>query len=202
MAWTSYLVPWRSVRGSRVVKITARSAPLHHVQSPLCPHWWAIFPPDEKVLRGMFWCGYQDMARWASAPPLPSDCCRCRPKAKAAASTTKASGGSGDSNGSSRGRRDDRRGILLRGRSSTEDVDPEEEEDGDAIWHDVQKALAKRPQDGKLLPDRDPTSGESVEELLAIFHTARDAGNAVVWKAVLVVLPIVLALPAYVLLYT
>lgn len=42
--------------------------------------WWALFPPPVDVLRGLFWTGYRDAARYFSEKPPtdPLELCKCR----------------------------------------------------------------------------------------------------------------------------
>ncbi|CAD7937149.1 unnamed protein product [Amoebophrya sp. A120] len=66
LAWLTFLVPWRTFHpDDSVVKVSALSAPTADiVPRIIIPFWWAGFPPSEKVLRGIFWSGYQDGMAW------------------------------------------------------------------------------------------------------------------------------------------
>lgn len=80
------LVPWRGAPGDHVVRVSACAHPLADVKIDRVPYWWAVLPPEPRVLRGVFWCGYRDAARWFSTKPQdsPESCCRKNPQASAA----------------------------------------------------------------------------------------------------------------------
>eukprot|EP00927_Polykrikos_kofoidii_P061747 TRINITY_DN56582_c0_g1_i1.p1 TRINITY_DN56582_c0_g1~~TRINITY_DN56582_c0_g1_i1.p1 ORF type:complete len:732 (+),score=106.26 TRINITY_DN56582_c0_g1_i1:161-2197(+) len=67
--WSSLLVPWRGGQGDSVVKVSGIGSPTSDIGPPLLPPWWAILPPSERVLRGLFWRGYGDAARWFRTEP-------------------------------------------------------------------------------------------------------------------------------------
>eukprot|EP00428_Durinskia_dybowskii_P044281 CAMPEP_0170350142 /NCGR_PEP_ID=MMETSP0116_2-20130129/76365_1 /TAXON_ID=400756 /ORGANISM="Durinskia baltica, Strain CSIRO CS-38" /LENGTH=472 /DNA_ID=CAMNT_0010604033 /DNA_START=87 /DNA_END=1502 /DNA_ORIENTATION=- len=83
LLWPSrLLVPWRAAEGDHVVRISASGAPLADIRAPVrIPAWWMIMPPPPDILRGFFWIGYRDAARWFAAAPASAakfDPCRCR----------------------------------------------------------------------------------------------------------------------------
>lgn len=76
--WSSLLVPWRGGEGDRVVKVSGFGSPNSDIRPPFLPPWWGIFPPPVRVLRGIFWRGYKDAARWFRTEPQPLfDQCSC-----------------------------------------------------------------------------------------------------------------------------
>mmetsp|Transcript_11272 Transcript_11272/g.27557 ORF Transcript_11272/g.27557 Transcript_11272/m.27557 type:complete len:1794 (-) Transcript_11272:133-5514(-) len=66
LAWLTFLVPWRTFHpDDSVIKVSALSAPFADiVPRIIIPLWWAAFPPSQKVLKGIFWSGYQDAMLW------------------------------------------------------------------------------------------------------------------------------------------
>jgi len=78
LLWSSFFVPWAS-DDSHTIRVSALSRPLTDITAPLQPLWWSLFPPPVDVLRGLYWTGYRDAARYFSAPPAsPFDLCMCR----------------------------------------------------------------------------------------------------------------------------
>lgn len=78
LLWSSFFVPWAS-DDSHTIRVSALSRPLTDISAPLQPMWWILFPPPVDVLRGMYWIGYRDAARYFSvAPANPFDLCMCR----------------------------------------------------------------------------------------------------------------------------
>jgi len=78
LLWSSFFVPWAS-DDSHTIRVSALSRPLTDISAPLSPLWWSMFPPPVDVLRGMYWIGYRDAARWFSAAPTdPLSLCMCR----------------------------------------------------------------------------------------------------------------------------
>merc|ERR1719414_2514839 len=69
LVWSSLLVPWSGDNLDLVIKVSAVSAPLTDIRAPLSPPWWTILPPSVDVLRGFFWAGYRDAARFFAVPP-------------------------------------------------------------------------------------------------------------------------------------
>lgn len=77
LLWSSFFVPWVS-DDSLTVRVSAISRPLTDIRAPVQPLWWSLVPPPVDVLRGLFWTGYRDAARFFSKPPMPLDFCKCR----------------------------------------------------------------------------------------------------------------------------
>jgi len=81
LQWSSFFVPWIST-DSHTVRVSAICRPLTDMRAPLHPLWWTLFPPPPDVLRGLYWTGYRDAARWFSLLSQPHqgplDMCRCR----------------------------------------------------------------------------------------------------------------------------
>lgn len=79
--WPShFFVPWRGGMHDYVVQVSATSMPLSDISSPSMPFWWGFIPPSVDILRGLFWLGYRDAARWFSTAPkaTPDLCCSWR----------------------------------------------------------------------------------------------------------------------------
>lgn len=77
LLWSSFFVPWVS-DDSLTVRVSAISRPLTDIRAPVQPMWWTLMPPPVDALRGLFWVGYRDAARFFSVPPTPLDVCKCR----------------------------------------------------------------------------------------------------------------------------
>lgn len=78
LLWSRFFVPWAS-DDSHTVRVSALSRPLTDISAPLQPLWWSMFPPSEDALRGLFWHGYRDAARYFSSQPTdPLEFCKCR----------------------------------------------------------------------------------------------------------------------------
>ncbi|CAE7694505.1 Elovl7 [Symbiodinium pilosum] len=151
MFWPQMLVPWKGNEADYVVRVAALLRnPSSDISAPFIPAWWSIFPPKEPILRGVYWRGYQDAARWFSRSPESSACWSCRASANAEGLRRRPSG---------------------KGRLS---LKPEgtEETDGDARdrWFEIQKLLLKKPDGG--LPDVDPATGKPPEEYIKIMEDA------------------------------
>lgn len=74
LVWPSrVLVPWRGRRGDLVVRISACGNPFSDVAISPVPFWWAVMPPSEEALRGLYWCGYRDVVRWFNAVSTAAD---------------------------------------------------------------------------------------------------------------------------------
>lgn len=76
--WSSFFVPWRTLQeDDRVIKTSAVGSPFSQIRPPnIMPFWWALFPPKEEVLQGMYQQGYEDARvffnsyKWnGSSPP-------------------------------------------------------------------------------------------------------------------------------------
>lgn len=77
LLWSSFFVPWVS-DDSLTVRVSAMGRPLTDIRAPVQPLWWGLLPPPIDVLRGLFWIGYRDAARFFSEPPMQLDFCKCR----------------------------------------------------------------------------------------------------------------------------
>lgn len=62
--WSTMFVPWRGERNDKVIRVSAYSAPGSDIKPGLVPPWWTVIPPEPDVLRGMFWTGYLDAAKF------------------------------------------------------------------------------------------------------------------------------------------
>lgn len=143
--WSSSLVPWKGFPDDHVVKVSAFKAPRSAVKPPLLPPWWSLFPPDVSILRGMYWLGYQDMARWfAHKPTSLFDSCACRRAPTRTASP---------------------RAAAPPDESDAADTDDPLLQDGSEAWA-AARALLLRTPSASLVPDRDGASGESPHELI------------------------------------
>eukprot|EP00928_Gymnodinium_smaydae_P022384 TRINITY_DN18823_c0_g2_i2.p1 TRINITY_DN18823_c0_g2~~TRINITY_DN18823_c0_g2_i2.p1 ORF type:complete len:728 (-),score=42.29 TRINITY_DN18823_c0_g2_i2:73-2208(-) len=97
LLWPSRLfVPWRAADGDHVVRISS----VPNGVGDICimqrvPLWWMILPPPPHILRGIFWCGYRDAARWFSKEPTSHSTCVCRRREEA----TEDFGDGGESDG-------------------------------------------------------------------------------------------------------
>jgi len=199
MAWTSALVPWRGPRGSRVVKITARSAPLHHVQSPMMPLWWAVFPPSKDVLRGMFWRGYRDMAEWFNTPPETLNTCCRRPMSRLISPTNQQQRQVSPTNQQQRQVSPTNQEPLDKPEAFAADVGAatakaEDLDDHVEIWKAARALLTPNAkEDGGLknscLPQTDPFTDQSVKELMDVFHAEAKHGNQIVCRALMFIAP-------------
>jgi hypothetical protein len=79
MFWPQMMVPWKGSQDDYKVRVSAFSIPLSDIRSQVLPTWWALFPPDEVILRGLFWSGYRDAGRWfAGSSSKGRDLCGCR----------------------------------------------------------------------------------------------------------------------------
>merc|ERR1719291_1381131 len=78
LLWSSFFVPWVS-DSNLTVRVSALSRPLTDIKARLTPLWWTLWPPTEDVLRGMYWSGYADAARFFSESPMdPLSMCQCQ----------------------------------------------------------------------------------------------------------------------------
>jgi len=145
LVWSSLLVPWSGDDADLVVKVSAISAPLTDMRAPLSPIWWVILPPSVDALRGLFWVGYRDAARWFTDPPQdPLDRCKCRAL------------------------RSPRRSAHA------EEPDPLSRSRF-AKHLAAQKLLLQQPRPaGEALPLLDPATGQAVQDLIAQYYRAVD----------------------------
>jgi hypothetical protein len=152
LVWSSLLVAWSGPRPDLVVKVSALGAPLTDIRAPVSPVWWCIIPPDVDTLRGLFWLGYRDAARWFTEPPQdPLELCKCRSSSNSVRRRSR--NGSSDStetddtlSASRFAKHDAARKLLLRTPGPLED----------------------------LLPTVDPATGQSVAQLIACYRRTVD----------------------------
>lgn len=142
LVWPSrLLVPWRGEEGDHVVRVSACGAPLADIGVQQVPFWWAILPPSPEVLRGVFWCGYRDAARWFATQPKRNSLSSC-------------------------GCRRDAQGEDMQQDAST-DVDSSDT--ALARWR-AANALCKKAAAGErdrpLLPEKDPKTGQDIQALV------------------------------------
>lgn len=183
LVWSSLLVPWSGGEQDLVVKVSATSTPLTDIRAPLSPPWWTVLPPSVDVLRGMFWTGYRDAAAWFSDPPQePKNMCRCRSVPRRAAASEGAvfspagidgQGSSGNGDGDGDGEGSPQGPPLLQ-------EDPLSK--SRLAKHQMaQRLLRKTPT--MVLPERDPTTGQSVQELMSRYRREVDRNFGAVLRA-------------------
>jgi len=149
MFWPQMLVPWKGNEADYVVRVSALlSNPSSDISAPFLPAWWAVFPPKEPILRGLYWRGYRDAARWFSSPEVSAWSCRSAASAEGLR------------------RRPSGKGRLSLKPEGTEDADGEDRD----RWFEIQKLLLKKP-DG-LVPDADPATGQAPEEYIELMEAA------------------------------
>jgi len=155
LVWSSLLVAWSGDRPDLVVKVSAIGAPLTDMRAPVSPVWWCILPPDVDTLRGLFWLGYKDAARWFTEPPHdPLDLCKCRSSSHSVRRRSR--NGSSDSTDSTT--EDD---TLSASRFAKHDA--------------ARKLLLRTPGPLEdLLPTVDPATGQSVAQLIACYRRTVD----------------------------
>jgi len=160
LVWSSLLVAWSGDRPDLVVKVSAIAAPLTDIRAPVSPVWWCIIPPDVDTLRGLFWLGYRDAARWFTEPPQdPLDLCKCRSSSNSVRRRPR--NGSSDSTTT-----DD---TLRASRFAKHDA--------------ARKLLLRTPGPLEdLLPTVDPATGQSVAQLIACYRRSVDQTNRRVWR--------------------
>ena len=78
MFWPQMLVPWRGTLDDFVVRVSVVSMLTGDIKTSYLPIWWALFPPEEDVLRGLYWLGYSDTARWFARQPSNQGKCSTR----------------------------------------------------------------------------------------------------------------------------
>ena len=53
LVWSDrLLVPWRGAPGDHVVRVSACGDPLADLKIERVAYWWAVLPPDPRILRG------------------------------------------------------------------------------------------------------------------------------------------------------
>mmetsp|Transcript_41901 Transcript_41901/g.89950 ORF Transcript_41901/g.89950 Transcript_41901/m.89950 type:complete len:769 (+) Transcript_41901:188-2494(+) len=162
LVWPSrLLVPWRGAENDYVVRVSASASPISDVRLRRVPLWWAVLPPSPKILRGLYWCGYRDCARFfAQEPPKERsalDACRCRRPAPASADMSPSGHGHGNN-----------------------DAHVGNEDTAASRWSAARALLKKEPpkSEAEWLPKLDPTTGESVAELVALAEAMADRQSA------------------------
>eukprot|EP00419_Tripos_fusus_P022520 CAMPEP_0172721550 /NCGR_PEP_ID=MMETSP1074-20121228/79305_1 /TAXON_ID=2916 /ORGANISM="Ceratium fusus, Strain PA161109" /LENGTH=633 /DNA_ID=CAMNT_0013547309 /DNA_START=245 /DNA_END=2146 /DNA_ORIENTATION=+ len=152
LVWSSLLVAWSGDRPDLVVKVSAIAAPLTDIRAPVSPVWWCILPPDVDTLRGLFWLGYKDAARWfTESPQDPLDVCKCRSSSNS---------------------------VRRRYRSDSSDSATTDDTLSASRFakHDAARKLLLRTPGPleELLPAVDPATGQSVAELIACYRRTVD----------------------------
>jgi len=200
LVWSSLLVPWSGEDADLVVKVSAVGAPLMDIRAPMSPIWWAMLPPDLDEMRGMFWVGYQDAARWFAGPTSDLGLCRCRvprerprpaPTASAGAASSKAS--SKDNKSSRQKASGDRGAEETQGDSSSGECNSETTADPLSTSRVRKHAMArslllKQPAPvGKELPELDPVTGQRVQDLIRCYRRGIDEGfRRALWATLVV----------------
>lgn len=180
MFWPQMMVPWRGSRNDHLVRISTVSLLSGDIMTSYLPTWWSIFPPEEDILRGLFWLGYADMQKWFTQPPSSGfECWSCRRSPSASDAYL-----AGENYEPSHGRR--RSSTLSEKPALSRQVSPalstgsqvsaasEAEEEHDqrmATWLAARKLLLCEPSD-KMLPDICPTTGRNPNEFLDICNAA------------------------------
>jgi hypothetical protein len=154
MFWPQFLVPWKGTHDDFVVRVNVMlSGPASDIAPPLLPTWWSLFPPEESVLRGLYWIGYENAARWfAQAPHSNFGSFSCRRSAAEHAPSAEMTWPSKCENS-----------------GSAEDI----REDRSSTWQAAQKLLLRSPS-SKFLPDVDAATGRNPVELVQQCHAARE----------------------------
>jgi len=148
MFWPQMLVPWKGTANDCVVRVSAMIAgPSTDIKPPLLPMWWSVFPPEEDILRGIYWMGYKNAAQWFSEAPSSFECLSCR----SSAVTARIDGS--------------RRNSPTTGSRPREDS-----EDGSTItWLAARQTLLKAPG-AAYLPDVDPVTGRKPSEYVDLLE--------------------------------
>merc|ERR1712113_512740 len=152
LIWPSrLLVPWRAAERDLVLRVSASGAPGADIAIRRVPYWWAGLPPSIETLRGLFWMGYRDAARWFSTEPQAKSeaACRCRRMSETQKAARKESTSAGTTH------------------PSAEQGEVRDQNDGAgelARWRAAQ-ALLRKPI-GKL-PEKDNCTNLSVADLIA-----------------------------------
>eukprot|EP00929_Paragymnodinium_shiwhaense_P015867 TRINITY_DN123971_c0_g1_i1.p1 TRINITY_DN123971_c0_g1~~TRINITY_DN123971_c0_g1_i1.p1 ORF type:complete len:726 (+),score=165.63 TRINITY_DN123971_c0_g1_i1:91-2268(+) len=160
MMWSSLLVPWQAAEDSRhLIKVSALSQPLTDIRAPLQPIWWAMLPPPLDALRGLFWCGYRDMALYFATPPVDAGC-KCRRPSTASPPPSP--------NGKSLDKWEKER------ERSESGAEPDKLRSSRLEKYHAAKKLVLRPiaPRGQELPEFDPVTGQRVSYLIDCFHQA------------------------------
>ncbi|CAK9108180.1 Elongation of very long chain fatty acids protein 7 (3-keto acyl-CoA synthase Elovl7) (ELOVL fatty acid elongase 7) (ELOVL FA elongase 7) (Very long chain 3-ketoacyl-CoA synthase 7) (Very long chain 3-oxoacyl-CoA synthase 7) [Durusdinium trenchii] len=174
MFWPQFLVPWKGTQSDLVIRVAAVWRNLSaDIVAPSVPTWWALLPPEVDALRGLYWQGYSDAARWfTQGPQNPFDCLSCRsggsmrrrpskgqfkPEATENKETRELKEEAEDD--------DSKGGAGNKERKESKDVVGPNQ----TTLLEVQKLLVKKPADDPL-PEVDPLTGRSPLEYIAIME--------------------------------
>jgi hypothetical protein len=164
MFWPQMFVPWRGKQDDFVVRISALTLG-GDVKSSYLPLLWSVFPPEPDVLRGLYWIGYSNAARWFSQQPSrPFECWSCRRVESHLSSASAHCEDQSLRRSSSFGRR--------RARTDTDEFGIAEHNGRLSTWLAARKVLLKEP--GAKLPDLDPKTGRKPSELMEFCQAAID----------------------------
>lgn len=193
LIWSSLLVPWSGDDKDLCVKVSAWSAPLSDIRAKPSPPWWILIPPSKAVLRGIFWSGYRDAARWFAEPPSEAMLCGCR-----AAPGRMRKRGSSDfgsrsptpsppsspAGGAEAQQRPGTPGGRARvGSTGLSPTSPDPTGSRRAAKHAMgQRMLLRRPRPlSEIMPEKDPTTGQSVQDLLDCYRRSLDNNFRAMW---------------------
>mmetsp|Transcript_70512 Transcript_70512/g.147630 ORF Transcript_70512/g.147630 Transcript_70512/m.147630 type:complete len:1121 (+) Transcript_70512:238-3600(+) len=201
LVWSSLLVPWSGDIGDLVVKVSAVGAPLTDIRAPISPLWWAIFPPSIDILRGMFWVGYRDAAQWF-AGPADGNFCRMRGPASSPRGEVeehfeakrRAPAHEKEMFEEEKRNQDAKAdaGEQADGNNNCMSGTPSKSQQDDPLSTSrVRKHLMARnlllkplPPPGKILPEKDPLTGQSVAELIRMYNEGMERS----WMLVLLMM--------------
>eukprot|EP00931_Biecheleriopsis_adriatica_P067181 TRINITY_DN41369_c0_g1_i1.p1 TRINITY_DN41369_c0_g1~~TRINITY_DN41369_c0_g1_i1.p1 ORF type:complete len:738 (+),score=99.49 TRINITY_DN41369_c0_g1_i1:196-2214(+) len=163
MFWPQVLVPWKGTRDDYVIRVSALlQGPSSDIKPPILPTWWSIFPPEEPILRGMYWLGYQNAASWFSQSPSSAfECWSCRSGVASSQASRRSPSG---------------RQTMQNARPKASDPAPTEEREREeeaarSAWSAAQKALLRKASE-KLLPDVDPVTGQKPHDFVKMCEAA------------------------------
>lgn len=167
LVWSSFFVPWAS-EDSHTIRVSAVSRPLVEISAPIQPFWWAFFPPSLDALRGLYWIGYRDAARWFSEKPVGQDnLCRCRRATSGPAPV-----------------HDEAEDSALARLISSQMVK----------YQTAQKLIINQPQKQATV---DPVTGRSIEELIECHKQAVEWNLRIVYMGMVIVVVALLAAAFY-----
>jgi hypothetical protein len=74
--WSSLFVSWRCSSVDRLIRISCIGAPYADIKPSVpLPFWWAVYPPKEEILWGLFYLGYMDAAAFFETGNTQARCC-------------------------------------------------------------------------------------------------------------------------------
>jgi hypothetical protein len=77
--WPSLFVSWRCSSGDRLLRISVIGAPYADIKPSVpLPFWWAVYPPSQEIMWGIFYLGYMDAAAFFETGHAKARCCRPR----------------------------------------------------------------------------------------------------------------------------